>query len=112
PHWVVLVLAITWGYDTGAYFAGRYLGTHAFMSHISPSKTIEGVAGGLAVSTLAGLAAASPAGLTVLQGLALGLAGGAIVQAGDLVESMMKRAVGVKDSGTLVSGHGGLLDRG
>ena len=109
--WVLLLLLGVWSYDTGAYFVGRRFGRHRFMAHISPSKTVEGLLGGLASTTvvvallLAGLGQ-QPLGAVVL-GPLLGLA----AQAGDLAESMLKRAAGAKDSGTLIPGHGGILDR-
>jgi phosphatidate cytidylyltransferase len=109
--WVVLLVLGVWSYDTGAYLVGRSIGRHRFLTHISPSKTIEGLVGGLVATTvvvallLAGLGQA-PLGALVL-GPVLGLA----AQAGDLAESMLKRAAGAKDSGTLIPGHGGVLDR-
>lgn len=109
--WVLLLLLGVWSYDTGAYLVGRKIGRHKFLTHISPSKSIEGLIGGLAATTavvgmvLAGLGQA-PLGALVL-GPLLGLA----AQAGDLAESMLKRAAGVKDSGMLIPGHGGILDR-
>lgn len=109
--WVLLLVLGVWSYDTGAYLVGRRLGRHRFMTHISPSKTVEGLIGGLVAATLvtslllAGLGQAA-AGAIVL-GPLLGLA----AQAGDLAESMLKRAAGAKDSGTLIPGHGGILDR-
>ncbi|HCF99880.1 MAG TPA: phosphatidate cytidylyltransferase [Chloroflexi bacterium] len=109
--WVAVVLLITWSYDTGAYFAGSFWGHRPFMKHVSPSKTREGVMGGLAASTLVGLVAVPAVGLLFWQALLLGALGGAVAQLGDLVESMLKRQTGVKDSGTIIPGHGGLLDR-
>lgn len=109
--WVALVFLVTWSYDTGAYCAGRLFGSRPFMPHLSPSKTVEGVQGGLLLSIFAGLIGVPALGLAVWQGLLLGLAGGIAAQVGDLVESMIKRQTGAKDSGTLIPGHGGLLDR-
>jgi len=109
--WVFAVLLVTWAYDTGAFAAGSAYGRHPFMQHVSARKTREGVAGGLLLSGLAGLIAIPALGLLYWQAIAIGLAGGAVAQIGDLVESMMKRQAGVKDSGTIVPGHGGLMDR-
>ena len=109
--WVLLLVLAVWSYDTGAYLVGRQIGRHRFMTHISPAKTVEGLVGGLVATTvvvgclLAGLGQ-SPLGALLL-GPLLGLA----AQAGDLAESMLKRAAGAKDSGTLIPGHGGVLDR-
>ncbi len=109
--WVLLLVLGVWSFDTGAYLVGRQIGRHKFLTHISPSKSVEGVIGGLVATTaitallLGGLGQA-PAGALVL-GPLLGLA----AQAGDLAESMLKRAAGAKDSGTLIPGHGGILDR-
>lgn len=109
--WIVLLVLGVWSYDTGAYLVGSRIGRHRFLSHISPSKSVEGLVGGLVATTavtallLAGLGEA-PVGALVL-GPLLGLA----AQAGDLAESMLKRAAGAKDSGTLIPGHGGILDR-
>lgn len=111
--WVFGVLVISWCGDTGGYFAGRFFGKHKLYPLISPKKTWEGVAGGVLLATL-GLyvlrEVALPA-LTVVDVLVLGptlcLAG----VVGDLSESMLKRALGVKDSGWIMPGHGGLLDR-
>jgi phosphatidate cytidylyltransferase len=109
--WIALVLIVTWAYDTGAYLSGRRWGRTPFMAHISPKKTLEGVIGGLVVATVCGLAAIWMVHLTWWQGLVFGILGGAIGQTGDLIESMIKRQVGVKDSGSIMPGHGGLLDR-
>jgi phosphatidate cytidylyltransferase len=109
--WVALVLLLTWAYDTGAYFAGRFLGRHSFMHHVSPNKTWEGVGGGLILAGLVGLVAVPTVGLQAWQAPLLGLLTGIVAQIGDLLESMIKRQTGVKDSGVLIPGHGGLLDR-
>jgi phosphatidate cytidylyltransferase len=115
--WVVMAFVVTWLNDTFAYFAGRFLGRNKMFPRISPKKTWEGFAGGVAGSIggalllLAIFPAAWLPGLTAGGCFLLG-AGGAIVgPVGDLVESMLKRAAGVKDSGKLIPGHGGLLDR-
>jgi phosphatidate cytidylyltransferase len=109
--WVLLLILGVWSFDTGAFLVGRQIGRHKFLTHLSPSKSIEGVVGGVVATTivtalmLAGLGQ-QPAGALVL-GPLLGLT----AQAGDLAESMLKRAAGAKDSGTLIPGHGGILDR-
>jgi phosphatidate cytidylyltransferase len=109
--WVFAALVMTWAYDTGAYFAGRFLGTHSFMAHVSPKKTVEGVLGGLVLAGLAGLVLVPTVGLPAYTAVPLGFVVGVVAQIGDLIESMIKRQVGVKDSGTIIPGHGGLLDR-
>ena len=109
--WVVTVLAVTWGYDTGAYFAGSFLGRRPFMHHVSPRKTVEGVVGGLVFAATAGFLAVPAVVLAIWQAPLLGFLLGVGAQAGDLVESMIKRQTGVKDSGRIIPGHGGLLDR-
>jgi phosphatidate cytidylyltransferase len=100
-----------WAYDTGAYFIGKRYGRAKFLSHISPSKTYAGLVGGLVASTLVTTLMCVLLGEPPLIGLALGPLLGAAAQAGDLAESMLKRAAGAKDSGTLIPGHGGILDR-
>ncbi len=99
---VLLVMLATWASDTGAYAAGRLVGGPKLAPAISPSKTWAGAAGGLAAGGLVGLAF----GNALLGGLLA-----AASQAGDLFESGCKRRFGVKDSGRLIPGHGGLLDR-
>jgi phosphatidate cytidylyltransferase len=109
--WVLLLVLAVWSYDSGAYLVGRQLGRHRFMSHISPSKTVEGVAGGLVAATVVVGLMLAGLGQSALGALALGPLLGVAAQAGDLAESMLKRAAGAKDSGTLIPGHGGILDR-
>jgi phosphatidate cytidylyltransferase len=111
--WFLVVLLITWLGDTGAYLIGRRFGRRLLLPSISPKKTVEGAFGGLAGSALAGAAgvAAFGLGFPALLGAALGVGLGALGQLGDLAESMMKRQAGVKDSGTFIRGHGGVLDR-
>jgi phosphatidate cytidylyltransferase len=105
--WVFLV---TWSTDIGAYFVGRAIGKHKLAPSISPGKTVEGLFGGMAVAAFVGSAWVLGMGLgTPLLLLAPLFAVAA--QAGDLFESRMKRRAGVKDSGTWLPGHGGVLDR-
>lgn len=109
--WILVLLLCVWAFDTAAYLTGRRLGRHRFMSHISPSKTLEGVVGGAMVAAIAGAGLFVALGRPPLPGLVLGLALAFAAQAGDLAESMLKRAAGAKESGRLIPGHGGLLDR-
>ena len=109
--WILLLVLTVWAYDTGAYVVGRRFGRRRFLGHISPSKTYAGLVGGLAASTAVVALALYGLGQPPLAGLILGPLVGAAAQAGDLAESMLKRAAGAKDSGTLIPGHGGGLDR-
>jgi phosphatidate cytidylyltransferase len=109
--WGLALLLIVWGYDTGAYLTGRWLGRTRLIDHISPSKTVEGLAGGLVAATVAAGIAAWIVGLPAWHPLVLGPLVGLSAQAGDLAESMLKRAAGRKESGFLIPGHGGVLDR-
>ncbi len=111
--WVIVALAITWGNDTLAYFAGRLFGKHKLYPQVSPNKTWEGFFGGMVGSLLAMfvLKYGFYPFLSVADCLVLGVAGGIFGPIGDLTESMLKRAYGVKDSGKIIPGHGGLLDR-
>ena len=116
PHggeWVLLSMWLAWASDTGAYFAGRYFGKHKLYPQVSPSKTVEGSIGGLMGSLTGGLAAhfGFLPSLPLLDAIVLALFAGALGQAGDLVESLVKRSTGVKDSGSILPGHGGMLDR-
>ncbi|HEX6129171.1 MAG TPA: phosphatidate cytidylyltransferase [Candidatus Limnocylindria bacterium] len=109
--WALLLVALVWGYDTGAYFTGRWLGRRRLIDHISPSKTVEGVFGGLVAATLAAGLGTWLVGLEAWHALVIGPLVGLAAQAGDLAESLLKRAAGRKDSGFLIPGHGGMLDR-
>jgi phosphatidate cytidylyltransferase len=109
--WILALVLVVWAYDTAAYFVGRRLGHRPFMHHISPSKTVEGVIGGIVAATLVGALLSVAFGRPMLAGAVLGLIVGAAAQAGDLAESMLKRAAGAKESGRLIPGHGGVLDR-
>lgn len=108
---LLLVLAIIWAADIGAYFAGHRWGRLKLAPQVSPGKTLEGVAGGLVSAVLVAGAGGSLLGLPLAVMLPLGLCMAALSIVGDLAESMFKRSVGLKDSGRLFPGHGGVLDR-
>ena len=109
--WILLVILLVWSFDTGAYCLGILLGKRKFLSHISPSKSYWGLFGGFVASTAVAVAGMYALGRPVALGLVFGPLVGAAAQAGDLAESMLKRAAGAKDSGGLIPGHGGILDR-
>jgi phosphatidate cytidylyltransferase len=109
--WILLLVLGVWAYDTGAYLVGKRFGRARFLTHISPSKTYAGLIGGLAACTAVVTAIVVGLGQPIGAGLVLGPLLGLAAQAGDLAESMLKRAAGAKDSGTLIPGHGGILDR-
>jgi phosphatidate cytidylyltransferase len=109
--WALTLLLVVWGYDTGAYLTGRWLGRRRLIDHISPAKTVEGLLGGLVASTLAAGIGSWLLGLPAWHPLVIGPLVGLAAQAGDLAESMLKRAADRKDSGGLIPGHGGMLDR-
>lgn len=111
--WFLLALFVTWLSDTFAYLVGKTWGRHKLAPRISPNKTIEGAVGGLAAAALTAAICDAWFGMDIGLVLALlvGLVLGAVGQLGDLSESMLKRARGVKDSSNLIPGHGGMLDR-
>ncbi|MBY0249229.1 MAG: phosphatidate cytidylyltransferase [Nitrospiraceae bacterium] len=110
---VLFVAIVTWAADTGAYYAGTLWGKHLLAPSVSPKKTIEGVGGGLILAVGAALAACAwfVPQLSLVDALILGLLLTVAGLFGDLWESMIKRRVGVKDSGSILPGHGGMLDR-
>jgi phosphatidate cytidylyltransferase len=109
----LLALAVVFACDTGAYAVGTVFGRHRLWPAVSPKKTWEGLFGGLAMSVLTAGLLARPLvpGLGFARGALLGLAAGVAAQLGDLVASRLKRKAGVKDTGGLIPGHGGILDR-
>lgn len=113
PHYVVMTLTFAWLGDTGGYFFGRFLGKRKLYEAVSPKKTRAGFVGSL-VGSGVGAAVASlwylPS-IPLAHALPLAIVAGALGQLGDLVESLLKRSTGIKDSGWIVPGHGGLLDR-
>ena len=111
--WYLLAQVVTWLTDVGAYLVGRTWGRRKLAPAISPGETIEGGLGGLALGALASLVCAWAFGLPIhpLVALAVGAVLSTVGQMGDLAESLIKRQAGVKDSGTLIPGHGGMFDR-
>lgn len=109
--WILLLVFAVWAYDTGAYLVGRNLGRTKFVRHLSPSKTIEGLVGGVVATTAVVALSLWALGQPPAHALALGPLTALAAQAGDLAESMLKRAARVADSGNLIPGHGGILDR-
>ncbi len=110
---VIMTLTFAWLADTGGYFFGRFLGKTKLYEAVSPKKTRAGFVGALVGSTLGAVLASAwylPA-LPLLHAIVLGVFAGALGQMGDLVESLLKRSTGIKDSGGIVPGHGGMLDR-
>ena len=110
-HWLLWIFALVWGADIGAYLAGKRFGRRRLAPRVSPGKTWEGALGGAALGGTACIGALAIAGLADWRWIAATLALIAVSMFGDLLESLLKRASGVKDSGTLLPGHGGVLDR-
>ncbi len=109
--WLIVCVLGVWAFDTGAYSTGRAWGRRGFMTHISPKKTLEGVIGGIVLATVVTGMTLWAAGANPIGAIALGPLIAIAAQAGDLAESLLKRAAGAKDSGSLIPGHGGMLDR-
>jgi phosphatidate cytidylyltransferase len=113
-EWLVLFLAVvTWASDTGAYYAGTLWGKHPLLPSISPKKTVEGVLGGLVLAVGVAFLAQQwfTSELSLADAVILGVLLTTVGLLGDLFESMIKRRTGVKDSGGILPGHGGMLDR-
>lgn len=113
-EWLAITLCMAFFSDTGAYFAGRSLGKHKLYPAVSPGKTVEGSVGGILGACLATVGVGAMWAIPTLplwHAVLLGVAASVCGQMGDLVESMLKRTFAVKDSGNLLPGHGGMLDR-
>ena len=110
-RWVLFLLLLAFGADSGAYFAGRAFGRVRLAPSVSPGKTWEGVFGGLALALLLAWLAAPWLGVPPGRLLPVALCGATFSVVGDLLESLCKRSAGLKDSGSLFPGHGGVLDR-
>jgi phosphatidate cytidylyltransferase len=112
-EWVFLMLLCVWSADTAAYYIGSNLGKRKLYKEISPNKTVEGAVGSVAGAMLASVISGSLLirSLNIPQLILIGAVLGAITIVGDLVESMFKRDAGIKDSGHIIPGHGGVLDR-
>jgi phosphatidate cytidylyltransferase len=109
----ILLLSIVWSVDTSAYLVGKYFGKHKLIPEISPKKTVEGAVGGTVGGVITGSLIGNHLGIFESSLLTLFILATLTVvsQIGDLLESFIKRLFGVKDSGSLIPGHGGLLDR-
>ena len=109
--WLLVLVLTVWSFDTFAYLTGRTFKRGRFLNHISPNKTWSGVIGGTIAAIVVAGALVAAADQWLPGGLLLGLAVAVAGQAGDVAESMLKRTAGAKDSGSLIPGHGGILDR-
>jgi len=111
--WLVFLFLVIWASDTGAYYIGTAFGKHRLYEKISPKKSIEGLIGGMLASMIIAVLCKVwlVPSIGFLESAILGACLAAIGTVGDLVESLIKRSAGVKDSGSLIPGHGGILDR-
>jgi phosphatidate cytidylyltransferase len=113
PHWLMFGLMVNWVGDTGAYYVGRNFGRHKLAPKVSPGKTWEGAVASAVTGVAFGLVylPLTIQGTSLLAAGLLAFAANVAGQAGDLAESAIKRGAGVKDSGSMLPGHGGILDR-
>ncbi|WNQ13766.1 phosphatidate cytidylyltransferase [Paenibacillus aurantius] len=116
PHglfWTLLIFLCIWSTDSGAYFTGRAIGKHPLWPAISPNKTVEGALGGVVISIIVAVCFhfGRPDLVSLGQAVVLGAVIAVVGQLGDLIQSAYKRVKGIKDTGTLLPGHGGVLDR-
>ena len=111
PVWLLLALVLTWAADIAAYAVGSLWGSRPLAPRISPGKTWEGTCAGFAAAAVVALVFAAGAGLPPASAVIVAVLAGPAALGGDLAESALKRRVGVKDSGSLLPGHGGMLDR-
>jgi phosphatidate cytidylyltransferase len=109
--WTLFVLVLVWAADTGAFFAGKAFGRHRLAPDVSPGKTWEGVAGGLLLAGVTAAVASRGLDQPLLPLVLVSFVVAVFSVVGDLTESLFKRFAGVKDSGHLIPGHGGLMDR-
>ncbi|WP_458119140.1 phosphatidate cytidylyltransferase [Paenibacillus sp. Z6-24] len=112
-YWTFMLLASIWASDIGAYFTGKALGKRKLWPSISPNKTIEGAIGGIffAIMVAVVFSLMSPMLFPLWNAILIGVAASIIGQMGDLIQSAYKRIYGIKDSGKILPGHGGILDR-
>lgn len=114
PWWLMYVFLLVWCADSGAYFVGRKFGKRKLAPNVSPNKSIEGLFGGIITATVVAVGVGNYLELSFISFIMFSLLSGITVGAsvlGDLFESMLKRRAGIKDSGSLLPGHGGVLDR-
>ncbi|OWZ84266.1 phosphatidate cytidylyltransferase [Natranaerobius trueperi] len=108
---IVYLLLIIWGTDSGAYFIGLKFGKNKLVPHISPKKSVEGAFGGILIAAIFSLIFFNLIGVNILTSLIIGVLISVLAQIGDLFESSFKRIAQIKDSGNILPGHGGILDR-